>query len=172
MIISMIAAMDKNKVIGQNGRLPWRLPADMQRFVALTMGKPVIMGRKTYDSIPAKFKPLRGRTNIIITRNSDYEAPGCIVVDSPEAALAAAGKADEVMIIGGSSIYQAFLLQADRLYLTLIDAEFEGDAIFPTTEQIYWCITHQETHQPDEKNKYPYQFLTLDRKSSIDNYQS
>jgi dihydrofolate reductase len=168
----MIAAMDKNKVIGQNGRLPWRLPADMQRFVALTMGKPVIMGRKTYESIPAKFKPLKGRTNIIITRNSDYEAPGCIVVNSPEAALSAAGKVDEVMIIGGSSIYQAFLLQADRLYLTLIDAEFEGDAIFPTTEQIYWCITHQETHQPDENNKHPYQFLTLDRKSSIKNHQS
>lgn len=168
----MIAAMDKNKVIGQNGRLPWRLPADMQRFVSLTMGKPVIMGRKTYESIPARFRPLTGRTNIIITRNLAYEAPGCLVVESPEAALAAAGDAAEVMIIGGSSIYRAFLLQADRLYLTLIDAEFEGDAIFPTTEQICWCITHQENHQPDEKNHYPYQFLTLDRKSSIVNRES
>ncbi len=155
MKISMIAAMDKNKVIGQNGRLPWRLPADMQRFVALTMGKPVIMGRKTYDSIPAKFKPLTGRTNIIITRNPDYEAPGCLVVDSPEAALAAAGDAEEVMIGGGSTIYEAFLLQADRLYLTIIDETFDGDATFPTTEQICWCIIHQETHKPDEKNKYP-----------------
>lgn len=168
----MIAAMDKNKIIGQNGRLPWRLPADMQRFVALTMGKPVIMGRKTYDSIPAKYRPLRGRSNIIITRNADYEAPGCLVVDSPEAALAAAGDVDEVMIIGGSSIYKAFLLQADRLYLTIIDASFDGDVIFPTTEQICWCITQQETRQPDDKNKYPYQFLTLDRKSSIQNHQS
>jgi dihydrofolate reductase len=164
----MIAAMDKNKVIGQNGRLPWRLPADMQRFVALTMGKPVIMGRKTYESIPAKFKPLTGRTNIIITRNPRYEAPGCIVVDSPQAALAAAGDVDEVMIIGGSSIYQTFLLQAHRLYLTIIDAEFAGDAIFPTTEQICWCIIHQESHQPDEKNPYVYQFLTLERKEIAD----
>ena len=164
-IITLIAAMDKNKIIGQNGRLPWRLPADMQRFVALTMGKPVIMGRKTYDSIPAKYKPLTGRTNIILTRNPDYTAPGCLVVDSPEAALAAAGDADEVMIGGGSAIYQAFLFQADRLYLTIIDAEFDGDVIFPTTEQIYWCIIHQETHKPDEKNKYRYQFLTLERKS-------
>jgi dihydrofolate reductase len=160
----MIAAMDKNKVIGQNGRLPWQLPADMQRFVTLTMGKPVIMGRKTYDSIPAKFKPLTGRTNIIITRNPDYAAHGCLVVDSPEAALAAAGDAEEVMICGGSAIYGAFLLQADRLYLTIIDAEFDGDATFPTTEQIYWCIVHQETHEPDEKNPYAYQFLTLERK--------
>ena len=157
--------MDKNKIIGQNGRLPWRLPADMQRFVDLTMGKPVIMGRKTYDSIPDKFKPLKGRTNIIITRNPDYGARGCIVADSPEAALAAAGDADEVMIGGGGAIYEAFLFQADRLYLTIIDAEFEGDAIFPTTEQIYWCIIHEETHEPDENNKYRYQFLTMERKS-------
>lgn len=165
MIISLIAAMDKNGIIGQNGRLPWRLPADMQRFVMLTMGKPVIMGRKTYDSIPAKFKPLSGRTNIIISRNPGYEAPGCIVVNSPEAALVAAGDTDEVMIAGGSAIYKAFLFRAHRLYLTLIDAEFEGDAIFPTTEQIYWCIVHQETHEPNKKNKYRYQFLTMERKS-------
>jgi len=165
MKISMIAAMDKNKIIGQNGRLPWRLPADMQRFVALTMGKPVIMGRKTYDSIPTKFKPLKGRTNIIITRNPDYEAPGCIVVDSPEAALEAAGDVDEVIIGGGSTIYDAFLFQAHRLYLTIIDEAFDGDSIFPTTEQICWCIIQQESHQPDTKNKFPYQFLTLDRKS-------
>ncbi len=164
MIISLIAAMDKNKVIGQNGRLPWRLPADMQRFVALTMGKPVIMGRKTYESIPDRFRPLTGRANIIITRNPDYEAPGCLVVNSPEAALAAAGDAKEVMIIGGTSIYEAFLFQADRLYLTLIDAEFEGDAIFPTTEQIYWQIIEEKSYQPDEKNKYAYQFLMLERK--------
>ena len=168
-IIALIAAMDKNKVIGQNGRLPWRLPADMQRFVTLTMGKPVIMGRKTYDSIPAKFKPLTGRTNIILTRNPNYTAPGCLVVNSPQAALTAAGDVDEVIIGGGSAIYKAFLLQADRLYLTIIDAEFDGDAIFPTTEQIYWCFLHQETHEPDEKNNYQYQFLTLERKLRIEN---
>jgi dihydrofolate reductase len=164
MIISLIAAMDKNGIIGQNGRLPWRLPADMQRFVTLTMGKPVIMGRKTYDSIPAKFKPLSGRTNIIISRNAGYEAPGCLVVNSPEAALAAAGSAAEVMIGGGSAIYEAFLPLAHRLYLTRIDAAFDGDAAFPAYQPEQWRITQQENHTPDEKNPYRYQFLTLERK--------
>ena len=163
MIISLIAAMDKNRLIGQNGRLPWRLPADMQRFVALTMGKPVIMGRKTYDSIPAKYKPLHGRTNIILTRNPGYKAPGCLVVHSPEAALAAAGDAEEVMVAGGAAVYAAFLPRAHRLYLTLIDAQFTGDAAFPATNPSHWRTIHQETHEPDEKNNYRYQFLTLER---------
>ncbi len=160
----MITAMDKNKVIGNNGRLPWRLPADTQRFVALTMGKPVIMGRKTYDSIPDRFKPLKGRTNIIITHNPNYEAPGCIVVTSPEAALAAAGDVEEVIIGGGQAIYEAFLLQAHRLYLTIIDDEFEGDTHFPTAEQIDWNIIEEQSFEPDKKNKYRYQFLTLSKK--------
>ena len=157
--------MDKNRIIGQNGRLPWRLPTDMQRFVELTMGKPVIMGRKTYDSIPAKYKPLKGRTNIILTRNPDYAAPGCLIVNSPEAALIAAGNAEEIMIGGGSAIYAAFLPIAHRLYLTLIDAQFDGDATFPAYNQANWQTIHHNTHRPDEKNKFRYQFLTLERKS-------
>ncbi len=168
MIISLIAAMDKNRVIGQNGRLPWRLPADMRRFVELTLGKPVIMGRKTYESIPPKFKPLHGRTNIILTHNLDYDAPGCLVVHTIEEALAAAGGAPEVMVIGGTAVYEQFLPRADRLYLTLIDAEFAGDAQFPPYNESAWTITTREAHEPDEKNPYPYEFLTLEKQETGD----
>ncbi len=170
MIIALIAAMDKNCVIGQNGRLPWRLPADMRRFVDLTLGKPVIMGRTTYESIQPKYRPLHGRTNIILTHNRTYDAPGCQVVHSLDQALAAANGAPEVMVIGGTAVYQQFLPRADRLYLTLIDAEFAGDAYFPPYETSAWTITARKAHEPDEKNPYPYQFLTLE-KLSIGNGQ-
>ena len=159
--------MDKNRVIGQNGRLPWRLPADMEHFVAVTMGKPVIMGRKTYDSIQPKYKPLHGRSNIILTHNHDYNTPGCIVVHTVEEAIAAAD-APEVMVIGGANTYEQFLPLADRLYLTIIDAEFNGDAQFPPYDESTWTITARETHQPDEKNPYPYEFLTLEKQATRD----
>ncbi|MBK8989136.1 MAG: dihydrofolate reductase [Chloroflexi bacterium] len=162
MIISLIAAMDKNRMIGQNGRLPWRLPADMQHFVALTMGKPVIVGRKTYDSIQPKYKPLHGRTNIILTHSLDYAAPGCIVVHTIDEALAAAGDAPEVMVIGGANTYEQFLPLADRLYLTIIHAEFDGDAAFPPYDATAWRVTSDEAHLADDKNPYRYQFLTLE----------
>lgn len=168
MIISLIAAMDKNRVIGQNGRLPWRLPADMRRFVELTLGKPVIMGRKTYESIPPKFKPLHGRTNIILTHNLDYDAPGCFVAHTIEEALAAADGAPEVMVIGGAAVYEQFLPRADRLYLTIIDAAFDGDATFPPYDHSAWTITAREVHEPDEKNPYPYEFLTLEKQETGD----
>ncbi|MBP6472704.1 MAG: dihydrofolate reductase [Chloroflexi bacterium] len=168
MIISLIAAMDKNRVIGQNGRLPWRLPADMHRFVDLTLGKPVIMGRKTYDSIQPKYRPLHGRTNIILTHSADYGAPGCFVVHAIEQALAAAGDAPEVMVIGGTAVYAQFLPRASRLYLTLINAEFPGDAYFPPYDESAWTITAREAHEPDEKNPYPYEFLTLDKQKTGD----
>jgi dihydrofolate reductase len=166
MIISLIAAMDRNRVIGVNGRLPWHLPADMGYFVQMTMGKPVIMGRKTYESIPARFRPLRGRSNIILTRDSDYAAPGCHVAHTIEQALAAAADAPEVMVIGGQAVYTKFLPLAHRLYLTLIDAEFPGDAHFPPYDPAAWHTIHQETYQPDENNPYPYQFLILERTQS------
>lgn len=168
MIISLIAAMDKNRVIGQNGRLPWRLPADMQYFVMMTTGKPVIMGRKTYESLKPKYKPLRDRTNIILTHTHNYDAPGCIVVHTIEAALAAAGDVDEVMVIGGANTYEQFLTRADRLYLTIIDAEFAGDATFPPYDHSAWTITAREAHEPDEKNPYPYEFLTLEKQATRD----
>jgi dihydrofolate reductase len=167
MIISLIAAMDKNRVIGRNGRLPWRLPADMQHFVALTLDKPVIMGRKTYDSIQPKYKPLRDRINIILTHNRGYEAPGCIVVHTIEAALAAAGDAPEVMVIGGANTYEQFLPLADRLYLTIIHAEFEGDTTFPPYDATAWRVVSDETHLADEKNSHRYQFLILEKLSMV-----
>jgi len=114
MIISLIAAMDKNKVIGNKGKLPWNLPADMRYFRDKTKGKPVIMGRKTHESIG---RPLPDRTNIIVTRDRNYKAKGCVVVHSADEALKAAGNIEEVMVIGGSQIYKEFLPKANRMYL-------------------------------------------------------
>lgn len=160
--ISLIAAIDKNGVIGKDGKeLPWYLPADLKRFKNITMGKPIIMGRKTYESIG---KPLPGRTNIIITRKENYEAPGCLVVHSPEEALQAAGEAPEIMVIGGAEIFAQFMPRASRLYLTLIDRAFEGNVYFPKWDAAEWREVSRETHEPDEKNFYAYTFIVLERK--------
>lgn len=161
MIISLIAAMDKNRVIGKSGNeLPWRLPADLKRFKSVTLGKPIIMGRKTFESIG---RPLPERTNIIITRSEKYEAPGCVVVHSPEKALSAAGDAPEVMIIGGAEIFARFLPLAKRLYFTHVSGEFEGDIYFPSLDPKEWREIFREAHEPDEKNPYNYTFVTLER---------
>ena len=135
MIISIIAGMDKNRLIGQGNRLPWRLPADMKHFRRHTLGKPVLMGRKTFESIG---KPLPKRTNIILTRDRGYSAEGCIVAHSIEEALDTARTCDEIMIIGGASIYVLFLPRAHRLYLTYIHDCFEGDIYFPTFNLADW----------------------------------
>ncbi len=161
--ISMIAAMANNRVIGQDNQMPWHLPADLQHFKKVTMAKPVIMGRKTFESIG---RPLPGRQNIIITRNADYTAEGIEVVTSPEAALALVADVEEVMIIGGGNIYEQFLSQADRLYLTFIDLEVSGDTQFPDYECVAnWTVVEQEQHQPDNKNPYSYTFVTLYKNS-------
>ena len=131
MIISLIAAIGKNRVIGKSNALPWKLPADMKHFQAMTKGKPVIMGRKTFESIG---RPLPDRINIIITRDENYKAEGCIVAHSMEEALKAAENHKEAMIIGGSQIYKEFLPKANKMYLTSIDADFEGDAYFQDTK--------------------------------------
>ncbi|MCL4263847.1 MAG: dihydrofolate reductase [Anaerolineae bacterium] len=159
MIISLIVAMDYNRLIGANNGLPWRLPDDMRWFVERTMGKPVIMGRKTYNSIPAKFRPLHGRHNIIITRNPDYEAVGCTVVHSLAAALAAAGDVPEVIIGGGAQIYAKALPLAHRLYLTLIDGEFTGDAYFPPLDPAEWRETFRQEHEPDARHGHRFTWL-------------
>jgi len=160
MIISFIVAMSKNRVIGKDNKLPWDLPADMKHFKDLTMGKPVIMGRKTYESIG---RPLPDRTNIIITRDKDYKAEGCIVTSSVEGALDAAGDQEEIMVIGGSQIYKEFLPIANKIYLTIIDEEFEGDAFFPEYNEDEWKIIEKEEHEADKENKFKYTFLTLQR---------
>lgn len=165
MIISLIAAIDKNRLIGRKGNaLPWCLPADLKRFKEVTMGKPVIMGRKTFESIG---RPLPGRTNIVITRNRKYEALGCKVVNSAEEALQASGNALEVLIIGGAEIFAQFMPFANRMYLTLIDYEFEGDVYFPMWNLEEWREVSREPHEPDEKNPYKYTFLILERHGSI-----
>jgi dihydrofolate reductase len=158
-MISLIVAASENNVIGAQGDLPWRLSADLRRFKEITMGKPIVMGRKTYESIG---RPLPGRQNIVITRQAGYLAEGCDVVDSPEAAIAAAGDADEIMIIGGSHVYAAFLPLADRIYLTRVHAEVEGDAHLPDLGDS-WEVSAQVDREADDANQYACSYLTLDR---------
>ena len=128
MKISIIVAMADKRVIGHDNRLPWHLPADLKHFKATTMGKPIIMGRKTWESIG---RPLPGRTNIVVTRDPRYTADGCVVVHSIDAALQACSGNEEVMVIGGAEFYRQVLPEASTLYLTLVHDEFEGDALFP-----------------------------------------
>jgi dihydrofolate reductase len=161
MLISIIVAIGKNNVIGAGNKLLWSLPADMKHFKELTVGKTVIMGRKTFESIG---KALPGRKNIIISR-SDYHAPGCVAVSSIDEALKAAKGHEEVMIIGGASIYGQFLPIAKRMYITYVDAEINGDAFFPEFNKSDWKETFREAHKKDDNNEYDYTFVTLERKS-------
>ncbi|WP_299871672.1 type 3 dihydrofolate reductase [uncultured Cocleimonas sp.] len=160
MKLSMIAAMSQNRVIGLDNKMPWHLPADLQFFKKTTLGSPIIMGRKTYDSIG---RPLPGRLNIILSRNTDLEIEGCTVVNTLSEALEAAEGVDEVFITGGAHLYEKFLQDADCLYLTLIDAEFQGDTFFPDYTQYAWKQIDRIDNPADEKNPYPYSFVTLER---------
>lgn len=157
----MIAAMANNRVIGLDNKMPWHLPGDLQHFKKVTSGKPVIMGRKTFESIG---RPLPGRRNIIITRNKHYQASGIETVTTPEAALELVNGVAEVMIIGGGNIYQQFLEQAQRLYLTFIDLDVEGDTQFPDYLSVAnWQVDDEMLMMPDEKNKHSYKFVTLNK---------
>ena len=153
--------MAENRVIGRENRLPWRLPADLQHFKALTLGKPIIMGRKTWESLPGL---LPQRPHIVVTHDPQYRAEGCTVVNSIEAALEAAGDVPEVMIVGGAAFYEQMLSRANRLYLTLVHAQVEGDAFFPDYDETAWHEVSRERHGADEKNPYDYTFLTLERR--------
>jgi dihydrofolate reductase len=162
MLISMIAAMANNNVIGANNKMPWHLPADLQHFKRLTLGKPIIMGRKTYQSIG---KALPGRLNIVITSDKAFFVDDAMVVNTCEQALSVA-KADsdsteEVMIIGGGTVYRHFMPLCDRLYLTLIDLDVAGDTVFPDYHHPDWQELTEQSHQADDKNPYAYQFITL-----------
>jgi dihydrofolate reductase len=163
MIISLIAAMGKDRVIGIDNRLPWRLPADMKHFRALTLGKPVLMGRKTFDSIG---KPLPGRTNIVVSQDPDFQPEGVTVARSIAEALAAGREADEIMVIGGASFYAQLLPRAQRLYLTEIHQEFAGDAFFPAWDPREWREIERNDHAADGDNIYPYSFITLARREA------
>lgn len=159
MTISLVAAMGRNRVIGNKGKLPWHMPADLKYFRDKTKGKPVIMGRKTFDSMG---KLLPNRTNIILTRDRHYKADGCIVADSADEALKSAGNAGEIMVIGGQKIFEQFMPIADRIYLTIIHADFEGDAYFPKYGK-EWKEASREKHNADEKNPYNYDFIVLEK---------
>ena len=160
MKISLIVAASPDNVIGRDGGLPWHLPEDLQRFKALTMGKPIVMGRLTHESIG---RPLPGRRNIVISRRPGYRADGCDVVASPEEALRTAGGADEVMIIGGAAIYRAFLPRADRIYLTRVNADVAGDVHFPALPAGEWTVVEDASFAPGPGREFGFSFQVLER---------
>jgi dihydrofolate reductase len=160
-MISLIVAASTNNVIGAQGELPWKISDDLKRFKQLTMGKPIVMGRLTWESIG---RPLPGRQNIVITRQSGFAAEGCDVVDSPAGALAAAGDAEEIMIIGGSQIYDLFLPKAGRLYMTRVDAVVEGDAFFPVIDDKTWELVEKESRPASNANEFAFEFRTYERR--------
>lgn len=162
MILSIIAAASENNVIGREGTLPWRLPKDMQYFREKTRGAPVIMGRKTFESLSA---PLPSRENIVITRQ-EKDIPGCTVVHSLEAALAAASKGNprEVFVIGGEAIFAEALPRADRVYLTRVHATVEGDTYFPEFDPAEWRLVSAERHEADSEHAYPFTFQVFEHR--------
>lgn len=145
-LLALIAACARGGVIGIDNRLPWHLPEDMKFFRETTRGKPVIMGRKTWESLPAAFRPLPGRLNIVVSRNADYPVPGATLVDSLPAALAAAGDADVAFVIGGADLFRQALPLAGRLVLTEIDREYPGDTFFPPFDRQAWREVSRESH--------------------------
>lgn len=162
MIISLIAAAgDGNNAIGFEGKIPWHLPADFKRFKDITIGHPVIMGQKTFESIG---KPLPGRTNIIITNNADYHAEGCLVTHSLEEAVHAAKDADKVFVVGGGQIYRLAFPEARKIYLTKVHGTFIGDTFFPAIDENEWRLVSSEPHFKDEKNPFDYTFCVYERK--------
>ncbi|MBX2896725.1 MAG: dihydrofolate reductase [Cyclobacteriaceae bacterium] len=166
MIISLIAALSSNRVIGKNNDLPWRLPDDMKYFMETTKGHPVIMGRKNYQSLPEKFRPLPNRTNIVVTRSANFTAPGCQVVHSLENAVAVARNSNpkEVFIIGGAEIYTLGLGVASRLYLTEIQAAVEGDTYFPEVNMAAWKELSRKRHLIDDRHPFAFDFVVYERK--------
>lgn len=165
MIISAIAALAKNRVIGKNNDLPWRLPDDMKFFMETTKGHHVIMGRKNYDSLLPRFKPLPNRTNIVITRQRDLEAPGCIVLHAVEPALEIARKnaEEECFIIGGAEIYKLAMPHTTRLYLTEIDAVVDGDTYFPEIDREKWKEVSRVHHAADARHAYAFDIAVYDK---------
>lgn len=158
MVISLIAAMAENRVIGRNNTIPWDIPADRKRFRALTLGHPVIMGRKTFESLAG---PLPGRKNIIITRQMDYRAEGCFIAHDLASALAMAGETDELFICGGGEIYRQALPIADRIYLTIIHSRFDGDTRFPEIPEQF-----VEVGRETVEDAIPYSFVLYDKRPS------
>jgi len=166
MRLSLIVAMSRNRVIGNRGKLPWRLPDDQKNFRKVTMGHPLIMGRRTHESIG---HPLDGRRNIVVTRQPDYRADGCEVARSVEAALALVADADEVFVIGGGAVYAALLPRAQRIYLTEVQADIEGDTFFPPLDFADWRGVDRRDHPADATHDHPFRYQILDRKANRKN---
>lgn len=159
--ITLVVAMARNGVIGRDGALPWRLPDDLRRFKALTLGKPVLMGRRTWASIG---RPLPGRTNLVMTRDPAFRAAGAVVVHALDEALAQAQ--GELMVIGGAEIYALAAPHASRAHLTAVDAEVDGDTRLPPFDALAWREVAREHHAADERHAYPMDFVTLERRAS------
>ncbi len=169
MKVSLIVAVASNGVIGKDNDLIWYLPRDLNYFKRTTQGHAVIMGRRNYESIPEKYRPLPGRTNIVVTRQNEYEAPGCKVVNSLESALALANEIDddEPFIIGGGQIYKESLQEniVNRLYITEVHADFEGDTYFPCIDEDVWEEVTREHHPADARHAFAHSFVVYDKRA-------
>lgn len=160
-MISLIYAQSRNGIIGRDGGLPWHISSDLKRFKQLTLGKPVIMGRKTWDSLPGK--PLPGRVNIVVTRQRGFTAEGAVVAKAVDAALQAAGDVPEICVIGGAEIYRQFLPLAQRIYVTEIDLDVDGDAHAPVLEAAQWKLVTEEQHEQGPKDDAAFAIKVLER---------
>ena len=158
--LALIVALARNRVIGRDNRLPWRLPADLHFFKQTTMGKPLLMGRRTWESIG---RPLPGRRMIVLSCDPDYQAPGCAVARSLDEAVELAGAVPEIMVIGGATLYRQALSRAARLYLTRVDADVPGDAWFPQWNERDWRLVWEEAHSADADHVWPYRFQRWER---------
>lgn len=159
--IAFVVAFDRNRVIGKAGALPWRLPDDMRHVRELTVGKPLIMGRRTYDSIG---RPLPQRTNIVLTRDPSFRGEGVLVARTPDEALSLAGDAPEVIVFGGADVFARFLPMADRIYLTEVDTAVEGgDTFFPELDPAEWREVERREHPRDARHPFAFRFITLER---------
>ena len=167
MKVSLVAAVAQNGVIGKDNDLPWHLPDDMKFFMNVTKGHYVILGRKNFESLPEKYKPLPNRTNVIVTRQQDYKAHGCIVVHSIEDALkvTADGNEQEAMVIGGSDIYALALPYAHRLYITEVHAQVDGDVRFPEFDKSTWKEVSRVPHEKDDRHAYAFDFVVYEKTS-------
>ena len=158
--LSLIVAMDQNRLIGSDNQLPWHLPADLKFFKQTTLGKPIVMGRKTFESIG---KALPGRRNIVVTRNAEYRAEGCEIAADIDSALALCDDADEIMLIGGASLYEQSMERATNLYITEIHHVFSGDTWFPEIDKSIWREEIREDHDADHSNPYAFSFIKFVR---------
>ena len=167
-ILTLVVARARNGVIGRGGTLPWRLPADLALFKQNTMGKPVIMGRKTWESLP--IKPLPGRLNIVLSRDGSFEPPKALVCDTFSQAVQIARDqavddgVEEICVIGGAALFELALPKARRLYLTEVEADVDGDVFFPPFEEADWTEVRRERHEADDKNQYPFTFRVLEKR--------